>query len=61
MCVFGSVDGHIDSAAEEFFRIYNTLDKLVDLIRSSTRDPTALSELNMLQKILEGDGPAQMT
>ncbi|XP_069381341.1 cytosolic phospholipase A2 gamma-like [Paralichthys olivaceus] len=48
-----NVDGHIDSAAEEFFRIYNTLDKLVDLIRSSTRDPTALSELNMLQKILE--------
>ena len=61
VCLFGSVPGNIDSDANEYLRVYNTLDKLVALIRSSTRDPTNLSELNVLQKILEGDGPAQMT
>ncbi|XP_047199705.1 cytosolic phospholipase A2 gamma-like isoform X2 [Hippoglossus stenolepis] len=42
-----------DSDADEYLRVYNTLDKLVALIRSSTKDPTTLSELNTLQKILE--------
>ncbi|XP_047199707.1 cytosolic phospholipase A2 gamma-like isoform X1 [Hippoglossus stenolepis] len=42
-----------DRDADEYLRVYNTLDKLVALIRSSTKDPTTLSELNTLQKILE--------
>ncbi|XP_047199699.1 cytosolic phospholipase A2 gamma-like isoform X4 [Hippoglossus stenolepis] len=48
-----NVPGRIDSDADEYLRVYNTLDKLVALIRSSTKDPTTLSELNTLQKILE--------
>ncbi|XP_034450281.1 cytosolic phospholipase A2 beta-like [Hippoglossus hippoglossus] len=48
-----NVPGHIDRDADEYLRVYNTLDKLVALIRSSTKDPTTLSELNTLQKILE--------
>ncbi|XP_060946331.1 cytosolic phospholipase A2 gamma-like isoform X2 [Limanda limanda] len=48
-----NVSGHIDSDADEYLRVYNTLDKLVALIRSSTRDPTTLSALYMLQKTLE--------
>ena len=61
VCLFNSMPGHIDLDADEYLRVYNTLDKLVALIRSTTTDPTNLSELNVLQKILEGDGPAQMT
>lgn len=55
--------GYIDDAAKEYLRVYNTLDKLVALIRSTIKDPTALSELNQLHKILEGsdedDDPPQ--
>lgn len=52
MCV--SVPGQIDSAAEQYLRVYNMLDKLVDLTRSTIKDPTALSDLDNLQKILKG-------
>ncbi|XP_034450284.1 cytosolic phospholipase A2 gamma-like [Hippoglossus hippoglossus] len=47
------LNGNIDRDADEYLRVYNTLDKLVAMIRSSTKDPTTLSELNTLQKILE--------
>ncbi|XP_044037990.1 cytosolic phospholipase A2 gamma-like [Siniperca chuatsi] len=46
-----NVTGHVDSAVE-YLRVYNGLDKLVVLIRSTIKDPTALSELDKLQKIL---------
>uniref|UniRef100_A0A8C2ZQ17 PLA2c domain-containing protein n=3 Tax=Cyclopterus lumpus TaxID=8103 RepID=A0A8C2ZQ17_CYCLU len=42
-----------DDAAEEYLRVYNSLHKLVALTRSTIKDPTALSELDKLQKILE--------
>lgn len=61
--MFGSVPGQVDSAAEEYLRIYRTIDKLVVLTRSTINDPTALSELNKLQKTLTGcdnDDPAQI-
>ncbi|XP_035472102.2 cytosolic phospholipase A2 gamma isoform X4 [Scophthalmus maximus] len=48
-----NVPGQVDSASEEFLRVYNTLDKLVALIRSTITDPTALSDLNKLQQTLE--------
>ncbi|XP_018553883.1 cytosolic phospholipase A2 gamma isoform X2 [Lates calcarifer] len=47
-----NVPGQVDSAAEEYLRIYRTIDKLVVLTRSTINDPTALSELNKLQKTL---------
>ncbi|GLD61286.1 cytosolic phospholipase A2 gamma-like isoform X1 [Lates japonicus] len=48
-----NVPGQVDSAAEEYLRIYRTIDKLVDLTRSTINDPTALSDLNKLQKTLK--------
>lgn len=54
--VYVSVPGFIDSAAEEYLRVYNMLDKLVDLTRSTIKDPAALSDLDNLQKILKGSG-----
>lgn len=64
-CVCVSVPGQIDSAAEDYLRVYNALDKLIALTRSTIKDPTALSDLDKLQKILEGssdddDNPAPM-
>lgn len=56
MCVCVSDAGHTDGAAQEYLRIYNALDKLVALTRSTIKDPTALSDLDKLQKILEGSG-----
>lgn len=56
VCVCVSVPGHVDSAAEEYLRVYNVLDKLADLTRSTVKDPAALSELEHLQQILRGDG-----
>ncbi|XP_028455967.1 cytosolic phospholipase A2 gamma isoform X2 [Perca flavescens] len=47
------VPGQIDSAAEDYLRVYNALNKLVGLTRSTIKDPTALSELDKLQEILE--------
>ncbi|XP_039679715.1 cytosolic phospholipase A2 gamma-like isoform X2 [Perca fluviatilis] len=47
------VPGQIDGAAEDYLRVYNALDKLVGLTRSTIKDPTALSDLDKLQKILE--------
>ncbi|TDH03474.1 hypothetical protein EPR50_G00163700 [Perca flavescens] len=49
-----NVSGQIDRAAEDYLRVYNALDKLVGLTRSTTmKDPTALSHLDKLQKKLE--------
>lgn len=64
--MFVSVPERMDSAAEEYLRVYNVLDKLVALTASFYKDPTALSDLSRLQKALEGrsdhddDNPAQM-
>lgn len=52
VCV--SVPGQIDSAAEQYLRVYNMLDKVVALTRSTIKDPTALSDLDNLQNILRG-------
>lgn len=64
LCLCVSVPGLIDIAAEKYLHVYNGLNKLVALIRSTTEDPTALSELEKLQKTLQGsadedddDGP----
>ncbi|XP_040917664.1 cytosolic phospholipase A2 gamma-like [Toxotes jaculatrix] len=48
-----NVPEYIDTAAEEYLRIYNTLDKLVVLISSTIEDPTGLSDLNKLQLTLK--------
>ncbi|XP_039680067.1 cytosolic phospholipase A2 gamma-like isoform X2 [Perca fluviatilis] len=48
-----NVSGQIDGAAEDYLRVYNALNKLVALTRSTIKDPTALSDLDKLQKILE--------
>lgn len=56
LSVFDSVPGQIDKAAKGYLRVYNTLDKLVDLIRISVTDPAALADLDQLQRILKGTG-----
>ncbi|TNN32441.1 Cytosolic phospholipase A2 gamma [Liparis tanakae] len=48
-----NVAGQRDGAAEEYLRVYNGLQKLVALTRSTVTDPTALSDLDKLQQILE--------
>ncbi|XP_078126248.1 cytosolic phospholipase A2 gamma-like [Sander vitreus] len=48
-----NVPGQIDGAAEDYLRVYNALNTLVALTRSTIKDPTALSDLDKLQKILE--------
>ncbi|XP_056256571.1 cytosolic phospholipase A2 gamma-like [Seriola aureovittata] len=48
-----NVPGHIDSASEEYLRVYNNLDKLVVLTKSTIQDPAALSDLDKLQNILK--------
>ncbi|XP_070837673.1 cytosolic phospholipase A2 gamma-like [Chaetodon trifascialis] len=48
-----NMPGLVDGAAEEYLRVYNALSKLVGLTRSTVKDPTALSNLDNLQKILE--------
>ncbi|XP_035510259.1 cytosolic phospholipase A2 gamma-like [Morone saxatilis] len=48
-----NVPGHVDGAAEEYLRVYNALDKLVALTRSTIKDPAALSDLDKLQKIVK--------
>ncbi|XP_049426796.1 cytosolic phospholipase A2 gamma-like isoform X2 [Epinephelus fuscoguttatus] len=49
-----NVPGYIDTTAEEYLHVYNRLIKLVALTRSTIKDPTALSDMDKLQKILEG-------
>lgn len=49
-----SVPGHIDAAAEQYLQVYNALDKLVALTRGTVKEPTALSNLDNLHKILKG-------
>lgn len=44
----------MDIAAEEYLRVYNAMKKLVALTKSTIKDPTAMSDLDNLQKILEG-------
>ncbi|XP_029015900.1 cytosolic phospholipase A2 gamma-like isoform X2 [Betta splendens] len=53
MPAYLNVPGLVDSAAEEYVRVYSMLDKLVDLTRSTIQDPTALADLDHLQKILK--------
>ncbi|XP_049426799.1 cytosolic phospholipase A2 gamma-like isoform X4 [Epinephelus fuscoguttatus] len=48
-----NVPGYIDTTAEEYLHVYNRLIKLVALTRSTIKDPTALSDMDKLQKILE--------
>uniref|UniRef100_A0AAQ4PRZ5 PLA2c domain-containing protein n=1 Tax=Gasterosteus aculeatus aculeatus TaxID=481459 RepID=A0AAQ4PRZ5_GASAC len=47
-----NVSGHVDGAAEDYLRVYNALEKLVALTRSTIKDPEALSDLDELQQIL---------
>ncbi|KAM4716493.1 cytosolic phospholipase A2 gamma-like [Anableps anableps] len=42
----------IDDVAEEYLRMYNVLRNLITLTSSTIKDPTALSELDKLQKTL---------
>ncbi|XP_074552855.1 cytosolic phospholipase A2 gamma-like isoform X2 [Halichoeres trimaculatus] len=46
------VPGHVNSAGEEYLRFYMALDKLIALTRSTIKNPSALSELDKLQKVL---------
>ncbi|KAE8283584.1 Cytosolic phospholipase A2 zeta [Larimichthys crocea] len=48
-----NVLGHIDDTAEEYLRVHTVLEKLVALTRSTTKNPTALTDLDTLQNILE--------
>ncbi|TKS92370.1 Cytosolic phospholipase A2 gamma [Collichthys lucidus] len=45
--------GHIDDAAEEYLRVHTVLEKLVALTRSTVKNPTALTDLDTLQNVLE--------
>lgn len=47
-----NVPGHMDNAAEQYLRAYSALDNLVTLTRATITDPTALSDLDKLQKML---------
>lgn len=49
-----SVSGHVDISAEEYLRVYNAMKKLVALTRITIKDIRALSDLDNLQKMLEG-------
>uniref|UniRef100_A0A8C5DJ79 PLA2c domain-containing protein n=1 Tax=Gouania willdenowi TaxID=441366 RepID=A0A8C5DJ79_GOUWI len=44
---------YLDSAALEYLRLYNALDQLLSLTRTTVEDPTALADLSQLQKILK--------
>ncbi|XP_033969551.1 cytosolic phospholipase A2 gamma-like [Trematomus bernacchii] len=48
-----NVPGQVDGSAEEYMRVYNALVTLVAMTRSTIKDPTALSDLDKLQTILE--------
>ncbi|CAK6983849.1 cytosolic phospholipase A2 gamma-like [Scomber scombrus] len=45
--------GNVDSAAEEYLRVFNVLDKLIAMTKGTIQDPRALSDLDKLQKILQ--------
>lgn len=45
---------HVDIAAEEYLRVYNIVKKVIALISSTIKDPSILSDLDNLQKILDG-------
>ncbi|XP_078140522.1 cytosolic phospholipase A2 gamma isoform X2 [Centroberyx gerrardi] len=47
-----NVPGNVDDAADQYLRVYHTLVRLVALIRNNMEDPTALSELDNLQRTL---------
>lgn len=49
-----SVSGPTDDVTKEYLRVYNVLRNLITLTSSTIQDPTALSELDKLQKILHG-------
>ncbi|KAF7645126.1 hypothetical protein LDENG_00209450 [Lucifuga dentata] len=48
-----NVPGHVDSTVDQYMRVYQYLIKLVALLRSTVKDPAALSELQNLQNILQ--------
>lgn len=47
------VSQHVDIAAEEYLRVYNIVKKVIALISSTIKDPSILSDLDNLQKILD--------
>ncbi|XP_053194193.1 cytosolic phospholipase A2 gamma-like [Scomber japonicus] len=47
------VPGHVDSAADEYLRVFSALDKLIAMTKGTIQDPRALSDLDKLQKILQ--------
>lgn len=49
-----SVSVPVDDAAKEYLHVYNVLRNVITLTSSTIKDPTALSELDKLQKILHG-------
>lgn len=49
-----SVSGTVHIAAEEYLRVYNAMKKLVALTKITIKDTRALSDLDNLQKMLEG-------
>lgn len=58
VCVCVSVPEYADSAIDEYLRIYNTLDKIIALTKSTVDEPAPLSALDELQKTLGGRDPA---
>ncbi|XP_027879744.1 cytosolic phospholipase A2 gamma isoform X1 [Xiphophorus couchianus] len=46
------LNGPTDDVTKEYLRVYNVLRNLITLTSSTIQDPTALSELDKLQKIL---------
>ncbi|XP_041858724.1 cytosolic phospholipase A2 beta-like [Melanotaenia boesemani] len=48
-----NVPEHVDNNAQEYLRVYNALNNLITLIKSTIEDPAALSDLDTLQKLLE--------
>ena len=46
----------MDDSTQEYLRVYNALDKLIALTRSTVKDPIALSDFEKLQRMLKGNG-----
>lgn len=53
MCL--SVTESLDTAVK-YVRVYNTLQHVVAMTRSTIRDPDSITALDKLQKLLEGKG-----
>ncbi|KAM4531784.1 cytosolic phospholipase A2 gamma-like isoform 1-T1 [Odontesthes bonariensis] len=48
-----NVPGYMDDSTQEYLRVYNALDKLIALTRSTVKDPISLSDFEKLQKMLK--------